>query len=414
MHLSKKIKNFIVYGLGQSINLLTPLLVIPHLVNVCGEEGLGKIGVAFSVGLIANCILDYSSYINGIKEISIHRKDETYLSDRISAIYSYKLIIVLFLVLLALVLVALNPYFKEKVLYILSFSMVIAHFFNPNWVLQGLEDFNRIAIFNIISKVIYITLIYLLIKTYNDYVLANFFLGVSATLVYIFAFYYLKKKYSLKFNRFSFQRGIQILKDDFNICLSEFCLSIYQFFPIVIISFFLGNVAAGIFKIIEQLYSVFRTFIFMFFNFSYPTICFDVKKDKNKGIATWKKYHILNLIIIIIGCITVYTFSDFILAYFRVNTELEQTKKLLNLALFIPAILVVSQALRQLMFTLDLTRIYTRIIYIVTLLNVGLIALMVKYMGLNGAFLSTIIIEVVVISLYIYYLTRQGEINYEV
>ena len=63
----KKIKDFIIYGFGQAINILGPLLVLPFLVERCGVEKVGKIGVGLSVALILNGIIDYGSYINGVK-----------------------------------------------------------------------------------------------------------------------------------------------------------------------------------------------------------------------------------------------------------------------------------------------------------------------------------------------------------
>ena len=40
---SQKIKNFIIYGLGQGVNILSPLLITPYLIFVCGLEKLGVI-----------------------------------------------------------------------------------------------------------------------------------------------------------------------------------------------------------------------------------------------------------------------------------------------------------------------------------------------------------------------------------
>ena len=56
---AKQPKDFIIYGFGQAINLISPLLVIPYIVSICGEEGLGKAGVGFSFALIAIVLVDY-------------------------------------------------------------------------------------------------------------------------------------------------------------------------------------------------------------------------------------------------------------------------------------------------------------------------------------------------------------------
>ncbi len=90
MKIPSKITNFLVYSIGQCINLLSPLIVMPHLMRICNEDGFGKIGIAFSICLILCCIVDYSSYLNGTKEIVINKRNILYINQRIGDIYSYK------------------------------------------------------------------------------------------------------------------------------------------------------------------------------------------------------------------------------------------------------------------------------------------------------------------------------------
>ena len=80
-------KNFVIYGIGQIINLVSPLLVVPYLVAICEKEGLGKIGVGFSFALILNVLVDYGSYINGTKEISINRNNPEIIKKKIISLH---------------------------------------------------------------------------------------------------------------------------------------------------------------------------------------------------------------------------------------------------------------------------------------------------------------------------------------
>mgnify|MGYP006171724887 FL=1 len=72
---NKQFQNFSIYGIGQLFNLLTPLLVAPYLIKICGEEGFGMIGIGLSFVFILTVLVDFASGINGVKEISIHRDD---------------------------------------------------------------------------------------------------------------------------------------------------------------------------------------------------------------------------------------------------------------------------------------------------------------------------------------------------
>jgi len=401
MKIPSKIINFFIYGLGQSINLLSPLIVMPYLIKTCYEEGFGKIGISFSICLILSCIIDYSSYLNGTKEIVINRDDSSFLSKRISDIFTYKTILFTGIVSLFLLIMLLFPQIKERQLYLLSLPLLLSQLLNPNWLLQGLEKFKLIAILNVLSKLIYILCIFLFIKKEEDYIWANFFLGMSGVTIYTLAFIYIISTFKLRFYLNNIKNGILIIRKDFNLCISEFCLSIYQYFPILIVGYFTGNTTAGMYRIIEQIFSIFRTFIFMFFNFSYPTTCYEIEKNIKNGLKTWKYYHLAHLVMITIGCILVYGFSEYVLDFFHISTqEKGNLTHLLTIALIVPLLLVVSQALRQLMFALNLTNYYTKIIYFSCSLSVMLLSIMVFYIGLIGSFISMIIVEIVVIILY--------------
>ncbi|MFV0186606.1 oligosaccharide flippase family protein [Empedobacter falsenii] len=401
MKIPSKITNFLVYSIGQSINLLSPLIVMPHLMRICNEDGFGKIGIAFSICLILCCIVDYSSYLNGTKEIVINKRNILYINQRIGDIYSYKMIIFLTFLGFLFIGILLFPNFYEKKLLFLSLPIVISQLVNPNWFLQGLEKFKQIAFLNIISKIIYIACIFYFIKTKEDYVWANFFLGISGIIVYTFYIFFYIKKYKLRFKLSNISNGIKILKTDYSICLSEFCLSLYQYFPILIVGYFTGPSTAGLYRVIEQIFSVFRTFTFMFFNFSYPTVCYDIEKNLKKGLKIWKLYHLVNFTFISIGVVSVFFAKDFIFNYFHIALEDRNLLiDILKIALIVPLLLVISQAFRQLMFALNLTRMYTYIIYLTCSMSIIFLGILVHHFGLKGAFISMIFIEIIVITLY--------------
>lgn len=407
--MKSKIFNFLIYGFGQSINILGPLLIVPHIISICGLEGLGKVGIAFSLSLLLCCFIDYSSAIIGTKEISIHREDKKKLEIIIADFLGVKLIITLIALLGLIVAIDLIPFLNEnKTLYYCLIPLLIAQLFHPNWILQGLEKFKLIALINLLSKAIYLGLVFLLVTQKTDYIWVNFYLGISNLIFFFASIVYISLKIGIRFNTIHIKKSIQLIRRDFSICVSEFCLSIYQFFPIIIVGYILGNASAGIFKVIEQIISVFRTYIFMFFNFSYPTVCFDFEKTKRKGLKTWMIYHLINSIIILVGSIFIYLIKDYVLLFFKVQPEqLEEVNYYLKFALIVPIILAISQGLRQLMFVLEQMKPYTLIIYISTAINVILMAFLANKLGIVGVIYAMIIVEIIVCSLYLIFTKNQ-------
>jgi O-antigen/teichoic acid export membrane protein len=404
----KKIGDFIIYGVGQAINIAGPLLVMPHIISVCGVAGLGKVGVGMSLALILNGIIDYGSYINGVKDISVNRTDPGILQTKFASIYYSKLL--LFVGVLALVIPMLFwiPYFYEdRHLFLLSMVIVLAQLVNPAWFLQGVENFKCISFINVGGKVFYIAMVFLFITEPKDYILANLFFGGGALLANIVGLLWLMKNYSLSLFASSFKSAVTILTDEFNLTVSQFFLSIYQFFPIMLISYIGGDLMAGQFRIIDQIVSIFKTYLNMFFYFVFSNICLEISKSVRTGLRVWKQYNGLNFILLSFGILIFIFGSDILFQFFKLTPgQADMLQPDFRLALAIPLLVGISQPLRQLMFAFNHNRIYIRITIASTILNLLLFLLLVGAFGLSGAFISIILIEVIIIVLYTLVLSR--------
>lgn len=407
----KKIKDFVIYGFGQAINILGPLLVLPFLVERCGVEKVGKIGVGLSVALILNGIIDYGSYINGVKEISINRNNHSHLEKKLKAIFLSKFILFTSLFVVFILFIFFIPFFnKDKFLFLFSLSIVLGQLLNPAWFFQGVENFKWISIVNILSKVIYITFVFLFISKSEDFVFANLFLGFGAIIANLIGLIWLMNKYSFSYKGFEINDAILILKEEFSFSLSQFFLSMYQFFPIIIISFLGGDLLAGQFRIIDQVVSIFKTYLNMFFYFVYANICYELNKNYKKGLNIWKQYNALNFVFLVTLIILFYSFTPLILNFFKINLlQFPNLIENFRLALVVPLLTAISLPLRQLMFAFDLNKIYIKITIVITIFNFILLFLLTKIEGLMGSFLSIIIIEFIVIVLYAFVLFKNSK-----
>ncbi len=397
-----KITDFFIYGLGQIINLVSPLFVMPFIIYKCGEDGLGRVGVGFSFALILNSIIDYGSYIHGVKEISINRDNTTVLENRLKAIYLSKLLLLLLTFAIISILIYTIPFFsKDKTLFFFSLTIVVGQLINPQWFFQGVENFKWISVINVTSKVIYILLVILFIKEKTDYVFANLFFGVGAIIGNGIALVWLLNKYSFSLNGFSLKDATNIIKDEFSFSVSQFFLSIYQFFPIIMISYIGGDFMAGQFRVIDQILTIFKTYLNMFFYFVYSNVCYELNLNFNKGIKVWKQYNGLNFVLLFSVMAVFFVFSELILTYFKIDSErIPLMSTYFRIGLLVPLLVSISQPLRQLMFAFNENKIYIRITVIATLLNFILLFILTNNMGLKGAFISIIVIEFFIIVLY--------------
>jgi O-antigen/teichoic acid export membrane protein len=410
---SKQIKDFIIYGFGQAINLISPLLVIPYIVFICGEEGLGKAGVGFSFALIAIVLVDYGSYINGTKDISINHNENAILEDKFTTIYLAKLMLLTAVLLISILLIVSIPFFqKDKLQLILSLSIVVGQFINPTWFFQGIQNFKWISIINILSKVIYVVLIFLLIQKREDYIYINLFLGIGSIIASSLGFFWIYTQFPFSFKKASIAKAIDLIKSEFSLTISQLFFSFYQYAPIMLISYFCGNFIAGQYRIIDQVIMIFRTYFQMFFNFIYADICLQIYKDVKSGITNWKLKNGLNYIMVLVLLLIFYFNSELILLFFKVNVRnLDNLNAYFKLGLLIPFFMGISIALKQLMFSFNKNKEYIRITFFTTTTSLILMSFLLQRIGLNGAFISIILAEILFIILYFYTLYIKKQTN---
>lgn len=402
----KKINNFIVYTFGQAVNIISPLLITPYLIYTCGLEKLGIIALGQSFAFILIVLVDYSSYIIGVKDISINRDNPDKLESIFKTIYSAKLLLLFLVFLLTALLVFFIPYFnKNGIVLFLSFTIIVGQFINPTWFFQGVENFKWITIINILSKIIYVVGIFVFIKKEPDFIYVNLWLGLGAILANFLGFVYILRKYKFGFNNLSFVDIKKLLVTDFSFCISQLFFAIRNYSSVMIIGFFAGNYIAGQFKVIDQIINLLRTYLQMFFKFSYSYVCFEIDKNITKGMVLWKKFNSLNFALLIVILITIYSLSDYVLIFFHVEKPIfNLLENYLHIALLIPLLTGITLPLEQLMFSLNKNRQYIALTVASTSFNTIAMSLLMHYFGLLQVFFLLIVTEASLITAYYFIL----------
>ncbi|MFY0483713.1 oligosaccharide flippase family protein [Flavobacterium sp. PLA-1-15] len=397
----KKI-NFLIYGFGQSFNLLSPLIIAPFIVGICREEGLGKVGLGFAMSLFLILLVDYAFDVKGTKQVSENRFDKASLGKILSVAIFTKLSLFSIAFLIALLAIHFIPFLhKEKQLYLLSLTIVFAQVFNPIWFLQGLEKFRTLSILNIFSKTVYVLLVFGFIKESNDYIFSNFFLGVSSLFFNVIGIIIINRKYNIKIKLPSLQAVITIIKTDFTFCMSQLFLSARQLSPLVLTGYFLGFSVAGQYKIIEQVITLFRTYTQVLLKFFYPSLCYKFVSDKFGAFLYWRKYTFFNFLLISLVLIFAYIFAERILLFFNLDSAyLTNLLPVFRLSLIVSLLMSFSLPLEQFVLVLAKTKKYIMITIFVTIVNVLLLLLFINYYELYAVIFAMILSEILFISLY--------------
>ena len=400
-----------VYGFGQLFNLVTPLLVVPYIVSVCGEENFGKTAVGMAIAFFLIVFIDFGSDIIGVREVAVNRDNPEVLNKIFTTTYVVKGIILLIVLTVASIIFLSFHYFKsEKIMFILGLSVLIGQFLNPTWFLQGIENVKWITLLNIVSKCIYLVGIFFTIKKESDYIYINLWWGLGMIVSNFLVFIWIIKKHKFSFLMVNKDEVFKHIRNDFSMFSSQIFVSLQLYAPVVLISYFGNNLMAGQYRIVEQIIVIFKTYIFLFFNYVFPRVCYLIETDFKRGLKNWIIYNGVNFVFVTMGMLFFHIYSYEIVSYFN-PTNRYVLSNLLEVAVFVPLILAISIPLKQLVLAYNYKRFYVYLTSVMVLFNLLAIVILLPKFQVYGVFYSLIATDLIVIIFYLYQLKKNLKLS---
>lgn len=181
----KSIKKNYIYNLTyQILTLITPLITTPYLSRVFGADGIGTCSYIESVS-------SYFVLFATLGLTTFGQRETSYVQDdrkKRSIIFWETNIIELIASLLCIVAyVAFSFTQSNRTLYLVLVLNLFSVIANISWFFQGMEEFGKIVLRNIIFKVVNIIYIFAFVKTKDDIIVYLFgvaFFGLINNLSY--------------------------------------------------------------------------------------------------------------------------------------------------------------------------------------------------------------------------------------
>jgi len=399
LYSTMSLQKMFVYSFGQLFNLGIPLLIIPYVVKICGEENFGKTAIGMSVAFFIIVFTDFGSDILGVRQVAINRNNISELNHTVSLNYILRLCILMIFLAVFTLLFLLVPYFRaDKMLFLFSLAIVVGQFLNPSWILQGLEEFGLFSFYSILSKLLYGIFVFVLLKTEQDYIFVNLSFGLGAMLSSIVVLYYLKKRYQIRLVKVPLHKVTSYFKEHYNFVISQIFTWIQLYFPVILIGLIGSELLAGQFRVVDQILSIFKTFIIISFNFVFPKVCYELGQG-DRRLWNWKFYNSGIILIVILLSLVTYAFSFELVDYYN-TTNRYFLNNLLGLSLFYPIVFSISFAFKQLLLASGENKVYSRVTVVMSVVTIlGIIFTFTRF-GLFGVFYTFIFVELITVMLF--------------
>lgn len=280
------LENFFSLSVLQAATYILPLLTVPYLVRVLGPERFGLI--AFAQAFLQYFVLmtDYGFNLSATREISIHRND----AERVASIFTGVMLIKAaftlagFAVLCCLVF-SIERFRAEWVVYLFSFGAVIGNLLFPVWLFQGRERMKEVAALNILARVISVVLIFVFIRTGEDYIytpLINSAGGIVAGLV---SLRLACSKLGVGFGRPSPAEIKKQLAEGRHIFFSTIAINLYTTSNTFILGVFTNNTIVGYYSGGEKIIRAVQGLMNPLIQTLYPYISKLASESKEKAVV---------------------------------------------------------------------------------------------------------------------------------
>jgi len=333
------VKNFFSLGFVQVVNSLLQLLVIPYVIARIGVENFGVVAVAQVIMFYLATLVDYGFNQTGTRDVSVSRHDQNSLSVIYSRVFFSKVFLCCIAILLFLILVLIFPFIQQNfLLYCLAFVYVPGQVFLPGWFFQGLEKMQWLAGVTLLSRVVFVVLVFVFVNGPEDSSLYLFFLGTGGLLAGIISMIIISSVLKVKYIKVTFREVMVLLKDGWPFTATNLSMNIIQYGNIFILRLFTNDLVAGYYGVAERIFFTMKQGLTIFSQAVYPKACQLADKGTTELLLFFKRIFPPFFLAVMAGSIAVVITAPFIVDLFMNENNEEAVFVLRMLCIVLPVV----------------------------------------------------------------------------
>jgi len=391
-------KNFLALSALQVTNYIFPLITLPYITRIFGPEIFGLLNFATSIIAYFWLLVNYGFDLSASRDIAQYRDDfskvnEIFNNVLFSKLFLYGIATVLFLICLFLV----DKIYSYRTLYLIMFFGGVFNIFFPTWFFQGMEKLTFTAIFTFIIKLIFAVLIFVLIKSKEDYLLYPVATIVGQILVSIISIVLITKQFGIKIHIPKLNKIINTIKESWRIFATTVVINLYTTTNFVLLGFLAGNYEVGIYTAAQKVVVIFMSIISTPLSQAlYPSIGYSFKISYEEGVRKVYKAFKYIVPLTLIPSILMISFPSIFIVLIFGNKFIDAVNTLRILS-FIPLIIGLSNVFGiQGLLNLKKDNYVYGITTIGAIIGITLNFLLVPIYKHNGTAISWLITEIII------------------
>ncbi|MEM7055449.1 MAG: oligosaccharide flippase family protein [Bacteroidota bacterium] len=337
--------HFLQLALLRGISRILPLITVPFLLRTIGIEKYGTILFVQALSFYFNVFINYGFNYSATKQIVLHKQDKAIIGQLLGAVYTLKLAAIGISLAIIGLLIFFVPSIQQTKYTLLCFvPVIIASTLFPGFVFQGLEKMWWMTLLNLLSKLLFLTGVFTLIRSPADDLLYPTLLSIADTLRLAAACYLIYYRLGVGICLPTQSMIYSQLREGVHIFLSNFTINFYTRLPVIFLNFFASPSSAAIYSLGDK---VARTTVGMIEPFTqalFPIASRKMTKSFQAGFRFIGSVIIANLVILlIIG--TCYCLFATSIIQLLAGELIQEAVWILKLHAFLPCIVILSNTL---------------------------------------------------------------------
>jgi len=412
MHSDKKvlINNISSLFSVQVANYVLPMVSVPIIVRIIGPDKYGLINYSAAIVSYFILIVNYGFDLTATRQVAQNRDNKPYIQELFSTVLWCKVFLFLITLVVFLGCFLILPVFRaEWKIMLYTYIALISWVITPNWIYQGMQELSRIAIFDIVIKLLFTVSVLIVIRHKSDYVYQPLAAGISQIAIGYYSFHYAMHRYGLKLLKVSFKKVMSVLKEERIIFFSSVIINLYTTTNTVILGSMVSIAQVGYYTAALRFIQMAQAIITLpLSNSFFPYVGAAFGKSREDGIAAARKVLPVVSIIGLLAFLGMAVLGPWALTLFF-GKKFEPSIPIFITLAITPLVIVVSNVFGILvMMNLKMDKAFLRISAFGAIVSIGSNLLLVPWAGGLGSAFSLVITECFITATMGVFLYKQG------
>lgn len=396
----------------QVANLVLPLLTLPIIARIVGPEKLGIINYAAAIVAYFSLVINYSFDLTATRQVAQYQHQPDKINGLFSTVFYTKLILFGISTVAFGLMYGLIPQFRvDGRVALFSYLITLAYIVTPNWLFQGMQHMRQLALFNLVSKLLFTVAILLLITQKSDYFWQPLVLSLSQLLVGIGSFTYAIRRYGIRLNKPAWPELRSALQEGKTVFFTQVTMNLYTTTSIVILGLFQNAEQVGHYTAANRLIGVAQALLFYPINNSlFPYIGSAFGRSREEGVEVVRRLIPFSFAFAFVYSLSIFALSPLIIQLIY-GSQFEPAVLVLRILAFQPFIVNCNSFFGiQTMINLKMDAAFFRVTCLAAVVGVTVNSLMASYFGYIGTAVSLVFMELF-ICFCLYITLRKADIS---